>query len=85
MIFAEAGEATLNGASLAAQLGRRLSLVEPHFAQPLLARVAEEDRVLFFATALVECCILAEADLLMAVDGYPRLSDLDPSSLLALR
>ncbi|MCP1968550.1 lactate 2-monooxygenase [Bradyrhizobium elkanii] len=30
-------------------------------------------------------CILAEADLLMAVDGYPRLSDLDPSSLLAIR
>lgn len=29
-------------------------------------------------------CILAEADLLMAVDGYPRLSDLDPSSLLAI-
>jgi lactate 2-monooxygenase len=29
-------------------------------------------------------CILAEADLLMAVDGYPRLSDLKPSSLLAV-
>lgn len=26
-------------------------------------------------------CILAEADLLMAVDGYPTLSDLKPSSL----
>jgi lactate 2-monooxygenase len=30
-------------------------------------------------------CILAEADLLMAVDGYPSLADLEPSSLLALR
>jgi lactate 2-monooxygenase len=29
--------------------------------------------------------ILAEADLLMAVDGYPRRSDLQPSSLIAVR
>lgn len=29
--------------------------------------------------------ILAEADLLMAVDGYPRIADLQPSSLMALR
>lgn len=29
--------------------------------------------------------ILAEADLLMAVDGYPRIADLQPSSLLVLR
>jgi lactate 2-monooxygenase len=28
-------------------------------------------------------CILAEADLL--IDGYPRIADLEPSSLLALR
>jgi len=28
-------------------------------------------------------CILAEADLLMAVDGYPSLADLHPSSLMA--
>jgi lactate 2-monooxygenase len=27
-------------------------------------------------------CILAEADLLMAVDGYPRIADLRPSALL---
>ncbi|MFB6450228.1 lactate 2-monooxygenase [Bradyrhizobium tunisiense] len=27
-------------------------------------------------------CILAEADLLMAVDGYPRIADLQPSALL---
>jgi lactate 2-monooxygenase len=27
-------------------------------------------------------CLLAEADLLMAVDGYPKLSDLVPSALL---
>jgi lactate 2-monooxygenase len=30
-------------------------------------------------------CILAEADLLMAVDGYPRIADLQPSALLAVR
>jgi lactate 2-monooxygenase len=30
-------------------------------------------------------CILAEADLLMAVDGYPHIADFEPSSLLALR
>ncbi|WP_338811360.1 lactate 2-monooxygenase (plasmid) [Agrobacterium leguminum] len=29
--------------------------------------------------------ILAEADLLMAVDGYPRLADLQPSSLMVVR
>jgi len=29
-------------------------------------------------------CILAEADLLMAVDGYPRIADLEPSSLMAV-
>jgi lactate 2-monooxygenase len=29
-------------------------------------------------------CILAEADLLMAVDGYPSLADLHPSSLMAV-
>lgn len=29
-------------------------------------------------------CILAEADLLMAVDGYPRVADLHPSSLMAV-
>jgi lactate 2-monooxygenase len=28
-------------------------------------------------------CILAEADLLMAVDGYPSVADLHPSSLMA--
>ena len=28
--------------------------------------------------------ILAEADLLMAVDGYPRIADLEPSSLMAV-
>ncbi len=27
-------------------------------------------------------CLLAEADLLMAVDGYPRLADLQPEALL---
>lgn len=27
-------------------------------------------------------CLLAEADLLMAVDGYPRLSDLSPAALM---
>jgi lactate 2-monooxygenase len=29
-------------------------------------------------------CILAEADLLMAVDGYPSLADLHPSSLMSV-
>ena len=29
-------------------------------------------------------CILAEADLLMAVDGYPRIADLEPTSLMAV-
>ena len=29
-------------------------------------------------------CILAEADLLMAVEGYPRIADLEPSSLRAV-
>lgn len=29
-------------------------------------------------------CILAEADLLMAIDGYPTLADLKPSSLMAV-
>jgi lactate 2-monooxygenase len=29
-------------------------------------------------------CILAEADLLMAVDGYPNLADLHPSSLMSV-
>lgn len=29
-------------------------------------------------------CILAEADLLMAVDGYPSVADLHPSSLMAV-
>ena len=27
---------------------------------------------------------LAEADLLMAVDGYPNIADLEPSSLMAV-
>jgi lactate 2-monooxygenase len=27
-------------------------------------------------------CLLAEADLLMAVDGYPSLADLTPEALL---
>ena len=27
-------------------------------------------------------CLLAEADLLMAVDGYPTLADLNPSALM---
>jgi lactate 2-monooxygenase len=27
-------------------------------------------------------CLLAEADLLMAVDGYPTLADLKPSALV---
>ena len=27
-------------------------------------------------------CLLAEADLLMAVDGYPTLADLQPSALM---
>ncbi len=29
-------------------------------------------------------CILAEADLLMAVDGYPSLTDLNSSSLMRI-
>jgi lactate 2-monooxygenase len=29
-------------------------------------------------------CILAEADLLMAVDGFARIADLEPSSLMAV-
>jgi len=29
-------------------------------------------------------CLLAEADLLMAVDGYPRLADLNPRALMRI-
>ena len=30
-------------------------------------------------------CLLAEADLLMAVDGYPTIADLSPQALVACR